>query len=183
MLIKKYPITKKASFSFKPDFIADNVSGVDFSYLKKLGITTCFIDLDGTVVERKGFEIDSKLSKKLKESGLDIKIATNRPRSRSLKSLKDNLHASGVIHPVGLFGKPSKRYVYNALKEYGLKRGEVVMIGDRYIQDILGANRSGIYSLLVHKLGKSYGRADQIISDTEKKMTEKLSVKYIDLTK
>lgn len=166
--------SKKPEFRLTPDFIADSVSQIDFDYLKSKGITTCFIDLDGTVVDRGSFEVEPMLTASLKKSGLDIKIATNRPKSRSLKNLKNSLNASGVIHPKGIMGKPSKAYIRNALNLYNLQQHEVVMIGDRVFQDILGANRSGIYSLLVYKLGESKGRIDQFISRRERAFTDKL---------
>lgn len=173
-------VVKKARASIYPDFISQSIKTVDFKYLRKAGITNCFIDLDGTVVSRGTFEVDPGIKQALKNSGLKIHIATNRPKSRSLKTLKEDLNASSVIHPVGLYGKPSRRYYVHALKLLNLKSREVVMIGDRYIQDILGANRAGIYSLLVYKLGPSKGKADELLSGYEKKITEYILPKYTD---
>lgn len=178
MYVRKNIHVKRHGLGFRPDFIAYSVQDINFDYLKKLGISTCFIDLDGTVVDRGSYEIDPQLTEYLKKSGLDIKIATNRPKSRTLKNLKHDLNATSVIHPKGLLGKPTKSYVLSALKDYNLKKEEVVMIGDRYIQDILGANRSGIYSLLVYKLGSSKGMIDKLISKTEREFTEKIIKEY-----
>lgn len=178
MLSYQQTINKTSKFSLKPDFIAQDITDIDFAYLKRLGITTCFIDLDGTVVDRGRFEVSSTFKAALKQSGMDIKIATNRPRSRSLKRLKEDLGATGVIHPHGLFGKPTKHYIRSALKEYGLKKEEVIMIGDRYIQDILGANRSAIYSLAVSRLGRSVGPIDQAFSYYEKRFYAKAKASY-----
>ncbi len=169
---------KIRGFDFVPDFISESVAAVDFAYLKKIGIRACLIDLDGTVVSRSTFAVDKKIGDSLQASGIKIYIATNRPKSRSLKTLKEDLHAHGVIHPHGFFGKPSKRYYLSALKELNLEPYEVVMIGDRYIQDMLGANRAGIYSLLVYKLGPNHGSIDRFISEKEKKFTNSLLPKY-----
>lgn len=171
---------KSAHASLRPDFISTSVADVDFKYLKSIGITACFIDLDGTVVSRGTFEVDQKIQDVLKNSGLAIHIATNRPKSRSLKSLKEQLHATSVIHPKGVYGKPTKKYYLAALKELGLKKSEVVMIGDRFIQDIYGANRAGIYSLAVFKLGAHKGRVDKTISGAERRLTDKLFASYND---
>jgi hypothetical protein len=178
-MYKRTDLTSKSSqASLRPDFIAKTVADIDFDYLKSLGITTCFIDLDGTVVSRGTFEVEPLIKARLKDSGLDIKIATNRPKSRDLKELKEDLSASGVIHPQGLYGKPTKRYIRAALKEYGLRGNQVVMIGDRFLQDIFGANRSGVYSLVVYKLGKSKGRLDELLSNIERKVTQRLQGSY-----
>lgn len=169
---------KRPAFTMRPDSICKSITEIDFNYLKRLGVTTCLIDLDGTVVGRGTFEVDRRIGDVLSNSGLNIHIATNRPRSRSLKNLKEDLYAVSVIHPRGIFGKPSKRYYLNALKELHLQPEQVVMIGDRFIQDMLGANRAGIYSLLVHKLGKSVGRGDLYISKLEKIYTNRLTGQY-----
>jgi len=174
----KFIANKKPKPSFRPDIICKSIKDVQYDYLKKHGITTCFIDLDGTVVSRGTFQVDKDIAKTLLGSGLKIHIATNRPKSRSLKNLKQDLHANTVIHPHGIFGKPSKRYYTNALKDLNLKPHEVVMIGDRYIQDMYGANRAGIYSILVHKLGACKGRSDIYFSFLEKMFTHFISRKY-----
>ncbi len=179
MIVRPKPFPKKwPKFSFWPDIICKSIVDVDFTYLKKLGVTTCLIDLDGTVVGRGTFEVDTRIAKALAKSGLKIHIATNRTKSRSLHNLKQDLHADSVIHPRGIFGKPSKRYYVNALKALKLQPTQVVMIGDRFIQDMLGANRAGIYSLLVHKLGPSMGSVDRYISKRERLFTERLTRIY-----
>lgn len=178
MLRRNSDLSKKPRLSFKPDFLAENIASIDFEYLKRLGVTTCFIDLDGTVVGRATFKVPENTTKALKNSGLDIKIATNRPRSRSLENLEHQLHASGVIHPEGIYAKPTKHYYQNALKKFGLKPTQVVMIGDRLLQDISGANRSGIYSLQVYKVGPSIGAFDKALSRLEWQATEQLLKSY-----
>lgn len=183
MLIKATPLTKKAGLSLKPDFIARNILNIDFKYLQSLGITTCYLDLDGTVVDRDTFHVDGAVTAALAKSGMDIKIATNRSHSRSLQELQTAVHASSVIHPKGIFGKPSKRYFRQALRDHNLTQDQVVLIGDRFIQDVLGANRSGIYSLLVFKLGRSIGRVDTIVSKAEQRYAHKLASKYLKLPK
>lgn len=169
---------KRSKFSFQPDIICRSIVDVDFLFLKKLGVTTCLIDLDGTVVGRGTFEVDPRIGKALSKSGLKIHIATNRPKSRTLHNLKEDLYADSVIHPKGIFPKPSKKYYLNALKELNLQPNTVVMIGDRYLQDILGANRAGIYSLLVHKLGPSKGKIDRYISAAQAKFTDSITSSY-----
>lgn len=178
MFSRNQNLRKRAAASFLPDFIASSVLAIDFEYLKSVGITTCLIDLDGTVVDRGKFEVDGRIVAKLKRAGLDIKIATNRSANRSLQALKEDLSATGVIHPRGIFGKPSKRYLQTALKEFGLKPSQAVMIGDRFIQDIFGANRSGVYSLLVYKVGRSTNIFDRLLSRLERLITKRLERKY-----
>lgn len=174
---KSFP-HKKPAISFLPDVICKSIVDIDFTHLKKHGITTCFIDLDGTVVSRESFDVDPRIAKTLSGCSLAIHIATNRPKSRSLKSLKEDLSATSVIHPHGFFGKPFKRYYINALKDLHLKPNEVIMIGDRYIQDIYGSNRAGIYSMAVYKLGSSKGKLDYYFSKLEGLFTTRIAGRY-----
>lgn len=169
---------KAPSGRFKPDFIAKSVQDIDFNLLRQHGIKYCFIDLDDTVVERANYDVSPGIKSALKASGLDIYIATNRPKSRDLKDLKENLGAKGVVHPHRLMGKPTKRYFINGIKDKSLDRVLTVMVGDRLIQDIFGANRAGLYSVLVYKLGKPKGRIDSLISSLERRWTARISKSY-----
>ncbi|MBP7807610.1 HAD-IIIA family hydrolase, partial [Candidatus Saccharibacteria bacterium] len=163
----------------KPDYIVDSVCDVDFDLLKKQGIKAVMIDLDGTVVSRGSFDVDKKLTTYLRKQSIDIYIATNRPKGRTLKNLKESLNAKGVIHPVGIHAKPMPGYFKHAAASHKLKPSEVAMIGDRYLQDISGANRAGLTTILVRKLGVSKGFIDRRISSFEKKRTDRLAAGYV----
>lgn len=173
------PVQNSGRKFFKPDYIADSVGDIDFPLLQKRGVKAVLIDLDGTVVSRGTFDVEKKLTDYLKKQTVKIYIATNRPKSRDLKNLKESLHASGVVHPTGIFMKPLPKYFRQAVTDHQLKVSEVAMIGDRYIQDILGANRAGLTTVLVRKLGKSKGFIDSQISNLEKSYTNKLASQYI----
>ncbi|MDQ3093735.1 MAG: HAD-IA family hydrolase [bacterium] len=170
---------KIPAFSIKPDFYADSAGDIDFKYLKKLGIKTCLIDLDGTVVERDMFDVHPSVIKHLRSTDVKVFIATNRPKSRHLKNLKNDLSAAGVIHPVGFHAKPTKKYFYNAMEITGSKPTEVLMIGDRLLQDILGSNRVGIHSLMVKKLGPDHNFKERIVSKIQNYLTKNISKSYI----
>lgn len=172
------PSVKSATNWPRPDFIATSVADIDFAFLASRGIKACFIDLDGTVVGRGLYEVDPTVKSALRVAAMPIYIATNRPKSRELKSLKEDLTASGIIHPHGLHPKPTKTYYRTALAEHHLEPHEVVMIGDRYLQDIWGANRAGLYSLVVHKTGISIGYFDKLLSRLEAALTRRFSGRY-----
>lgn len=162
---------------FRPDYIADSITEIDFSYLQKLGIKAVLVDLDGTVVQRRKHEVAGNISDVLKTQPLNVFIATNR-QSRGLHDLKSQLHAAGVVHPRGVWFKPFARYYKNALSAIRLSPQEVAMIGDRYLQDVYGANRVGITTVLVRQLGQSVNRADRFISNKEARRTTRLAQEY-----
>lgn len=164
---------------FLPNFIADSVANIDFKWLHAQGIRACLIDLDGTVVPRATFEVGNDIKKVLRNAPIKLYIATNRPKSRDLKNLREDLRADGVIHPKGMFGKPFKRYFETACRELHLDRSEVAMIGDRFLQDIYGANRAGISTILISdKIGAPQGWIDKQLSDTERKLAQRIAKNY-----
>lgn len=161
-----------------PQYIATSVDAIDFAGLKKSGITTLLVDLDGTVVERGMYEVSASIIARLRTQPLEIIIATNRPSNQELKNLKADLSATGVVHPTGLWAKPSKRYYTNALAVHHKTRSEVAMVGDRYLQDVIGANRAGLVSVLVHQLGPSTAWNDRILYRLQKWFTQRIKRFY-----
>jgi hypothetical protein len=140
--------------NFCPEYIANTVADIDFTYLYKSGVKALLIDLDGTVVNRSKYKVPKSITKALEMQPLEVYIATNRPESRDLKNLKKLLHARGVVYPRGIWGKPSKRYFLRALSILNLRPDQVAMIGDRYIQDVYGSKKAGLHSILVRKLDR-----------------------------
>ena len=181
MLAKPAHVKSGLFKKFRPDYIVNSVTDIDFNYLAKHGVKAALIDLDGTVVNRGTYEVSAKLSQSLSSLPFKLYIATNRPKSRDLKDLRDQLHAAGVIHPIGLMGKPFPRYYAQAAADHGLRPQEVVMIGDRYLQDIYGANLAGMRTVLVRKIDKPIGVVDDILSGIERKQTDRLARSYVQL--
>lgn len=160
---------------FWPDYLAATVQSIDFGALERRGIRAIMIDLDDTVVARGKFEVDAAVTAALRNQPLKVYIATNRPRSRSLKNLCEALHAQGVTHPSSVFGKPSKRYYQSALKAVGLPPHQVVMVGDRLLQDTFGARRAGIVTISVTKLGEPRNLVDQCLSFIEARFKTRIA--------
>ncbi len=167
---------------FWPDYLVSSVDKIDFMFLEKQGIKAIMIDLDGTVVHRGKFNASKEVTTSLKQQPIKIYIATNRPENHSLQNLKKDLHASGVIHPSGLLGKPFAHYYKKSLVELGLKPSQVVMIGDRFLQDIYGANRAGLTTINVEKLGRSTNPVDYLISKLEYLHRRKILKHYRSIT-
>ena len=174
-------INKSKKSKFHPDFIAESVNEINFDYLVRIGIKAVFIDLDGTVVVRKKHDVSLEIIKVLQNLDLDIYIASNRSKNKIATSLFDKLNAKNVITPKSIWFKPSKKYYQNALKKFNLKPQEVVMIGDRYIQDIYGANNAGLSTVLVYKLDTADNFIDKHLSKIEANRTKKLLKLYINI--
>ena len=167
--------------TFLPDFITPSVAEIDFPFLYNLGIRGCFIDLDGTIVERGQHQISDELSQVFADQPLIVSIATNRPKGRSLQDLRERTHAQHVVHPVSVRGKPFKAYFQTALRQVGLEPVQAVMIGDRYLQDILGANRAGLYTVMVRKFGRAETLDDKLQSRIDAFFLRRFAGRYEDI--
>lgn len=163
---------------YTPTYIAESVTDIDFDALQNRGIEAVLIDLDGTVVARATYDVSAEISAALKSQPLPIYIATNRPKSRDLKDLKERLHAQGVIHPAGFAGKPFPKYFKSACRSHGLDPARTVMIGDRFLQDIIGANSAGLPTVLVKKLDKPTNWFDTLLSGCERRLANHLAHRY-----
>jgi HAD superfamily phosphatase (TIGR01668 family) len=149
----KKRITEKAA-NFLPDYIVNSVTDVDFEYLSRQGIKACLFDLDHTILHHGTTIIQPKILEHIHESGMKVYIATNRVYSEVLDEIAVQLKADGVVHAMrGDFAKPSRAYYAHAIQKTGCKPEQIIMIGDRILQDIWGSRRSGLRAILLSKFG------------------------------
>lgn len=148
--------------AYLPDFIAQDVTYIDFRKLKRIGVTHLLFDLDQTLRKRNAVLVEEQLLSILSEAvskhGFkQISLATN--NRRDIKSFAEPMNAK-VFQPYKLkrrtVRKPNKAFFDKILKELDVKPEKVIMIGDKLRFDIMGANRAGMYTLLVNPLGNDY---------------------------
>lgn len=87
--------------------------------------------------------------RELKEIGFRTLVLSNNDEERVLRFLK-NIDAFYICDA----NKPSPKSYRKAVKMLGVKKEKVICIGDQVFTDILGANLSGIPSILVHYFRK-----------------------------
>ena len=124
---------------FKPTWMVKSIYQVSPQELRAKGIRAVFSDLDNTL------------------------IAWNNPDGTpELRRWIDELHAAGI--PLIVISNNSKQRVAKvtasldlplitrARRKLGLKKHEVVMVGDQLMTDVAAANQAGVYSILVKPL-------------------------------
>lgn len=132
---------------FYPYEYADSVFRIDHRRLYKKGIKAVIFDIDNTLVhhnENSTPEVD-ELFRKIHSYGLKTLLLTNNDEERVLRFIK-NIDTDYICDA----DKPQPSGYIRALKKLGIKKKEAVVIGDQMFTDILGANRTGIPSILVH---------------------------------
>ncbi len=132
-----------------PDTYYKNAYKVDYESFHDRGYRGIIFDIDNTLVPHDA-PADAKsalLVKRLKKRGFKVEIVSNNEEPR-VKSFAAGV-GSGYVYKAG---KPGSRGYLEAVKKMGLKREQVLVIGDQLFTDIWGANRSGLHSLLVGRI-------------------------------
>lgn len=146
-----------------PDISAKSVQHVDFEALSYVGVRNVFIDLDLTLRRSQLARLCmSSLVEYLHDNQKagyieSITLATN---SRSDMTRFAEQLGGGYIQPFEEGGerikKPDPRFFEAVLAATCVSPGSSVMIGDRYMIDIVGAARAGMKTVLVEPLATDY---------------------------
>ena len=136
---------------FYPYEYVESVFSIDYKKLYKKGYRGLIFDIDNTLVhhgEDSTREID-ELFKEVQKIGFKTLVLSNNSKKRVQKFLEniDSLY----IHDAK---KPSVPNYLKSLEMLNLKKEKAVVIGDQVFTDVLGANRSGIASILVKYMDK-----------------------------
>lgn len=124
---------------------------IPFGRLYERGVRGVIFDIDNTLVlhDAPADEKAIELIKHLREMGFKTCILSNNeePRTRLFAEALD----SPYIYKAG---KPKTEGYIRAMEIMGTDLSSTVMIGDQLFTDIWGANRGGVHSILVGRLGR-----------------------------
>jgi len=129
-------------------FCPHGVTDVSVDDLRKSGIEAVILDLDNTLVEWQRHDVSTGVNQwlaALKESGMKLCLLSNTRFGRRLKKMSEELGIPYVRQAM----KPSKKGFHAAMELMGADPSKTVMIGDQMFTDVWGANRSGIFSIMV----------------------------------
>jgi len=136
---------------FCPSRAAHKLQDVSLEELWDSGKRLILLDVDHTIVKWGEEEFTTDVVewvKSAKAMGFQLRILSNTRHPKRLARLSDKID---IPTKNGKF-KPSPEMYLEALKETGMRADQAVMIGDQIMTDILGANRSGIDSIWLHKM-------------------------------
>lgn len=136
--------------AFYPYEYVESVFAIDYEKLFKKGYKAVIFDIDNTLVPHgkdSTAEVD-ELFKQIHGIGLKTLLLSNNDEERITRFLKniDSLYICDAE-------KPKTENYLKAVKLLGVKKEEVVFIGDQIFTDIYGANKSGIDNILVEFIG------------------------------
>lgn len=135
---------------FYPHGYVESVFSIDYEALYQMGYRGILFDIDNTLVPhgKDSTEEVDDLFRRIHATGFKTLLLSNNSETRILRFLRniDSLYIPEA-------GKPHPEGYRQAVRLLKLKKEEVLMIGDQIFTDILGANRSGIKSILVQYIG------------------------------
>lgn len=131
---------------FYPYEYVESVFDIDYNILYQKGFKGLIFDIDNTLVHHgddSTKEVD-ELFKKIQNIGFKTILLSNNNEKRVKRFLKniDSLYICDAQ-------KPNVENYFKAVEMMNIKKEEAIFVGDQLFTDILGANRSGIASILV----------------------------------
>lgn len=136
----------------KPDLNLENIFDIDIEDLRKSGIRLAIFDLDSTVMESKSGHFSPLVLELLDECrrSFNTVIVSNNKNKKYIYRCQSQTD----IPIYGAAKKPNTKLISSILREFKAQRGEVVIIGDRPLTDILVGKKIGARTILVDSIVK-----------------------------
>ena len=131
-----------------PRRVVNSIYDLKPQALSSQGIRLVLCDLDNTLASYEESLPSPALRRwkeALEEKGITLFVVSNSRKSRRCPDFCEALGIPYVRHA----GKPGTKGFREALERTGLPASQAVMVGDQIFTDILGANRAGVFSVLV----------------------------------
>ena len=153
---------------FLPSEHVKTIYDIKPEYLKEKGIKGIITDLDNTLVP---WDVENATPEvidwfqSMEKQGISIMIISNNKLNR-VKIFSEPLGTPYVFSAK----KPLRRSFNKAAKEMGLKKEEVVVIGDQLLTDVLGGNLAGFYTILVVPIVQTDAKITRVNRAIERKI-------------
>lgn len=131
---------------FYPKEYMDSTYSIDFEKYYAMGYRGIIFDIDNTLVPH-GAPADlrsKEFFKHLREMGFDYLMLSNNKEPR-VKMFCDEVNGKYIYKA----DKPSRKGYQNAMRQMNTDVSNTLFVGDQLFTDVWGANRTGIYSILV----------------------------------
>lgn len=138
---------------FYPTAYYDSAYEIDFALLKKKGYRGLLTDIDNTLVGHGAPANDASNAffERLHAMGWKTCVISNNGPAR----VEPFAEASGCSYICNA-GKPGLQGYRRGMELIGTDLNDTIFLGDQLFTDILGANRAGMKSILVHPVEKDF---------------------------
>jgi len=161
---------------FCPDFCCTRITDISAKWLKSQDVKTIILDVDNTLLPWDSSlpsEENTDWIKHLKSAGFRLILLSNNGGKRL-----DEIRRTVDLPAVSWAAKPLSLGFRRALHRLQLKEhGEVLVIGDQIITDVLGAKQLGLKVLLVESLSQKEFIVTRLTRKVERAVIKKLTHK------
>lgn len=158
--------------NYIPNMYYKSILDINYDLLKSKGINYLLIDFDNTIAKISTKSIPTEYINKLQKlkQTFEIIVISNNFSSK----IKEQCSNVG-IYSISFAIKPLPFCYKRVMKKYRCSKTEMCMIGDQIMTDILGANKFGIYSVLVDPLDSEEHKITKLNRHIEIRILNKLS--------
>lgn len=160
-----------------PKEYISSVKEIGIDLLKKNHIQGIILDVDNTLInlDRKMPEGVEEWVAKLKETGIKFCILSNSNKIDKVKSVAEKLEIPFIYFAK----KPLKSGFNKAKKVLALQSENIAVVGDQIMTDVIGANRSHMFSILV----KPIEEKDYLVTRLKRPLEKIIIHRYMKLKK
>lgn len=135
-----------------PDYYCDKVTDITVDLLEKNDIKGLVLDVDNTLIDfdKNLLEGAKEWLDKVKEAEIRCIILSNSNKVQKVKMVAEMLEIPYIYFAT----KPFKRGFEKAKEKLGLENCKIAVVGDQIFTDVIGANRSHMFSILVNPIAK-----------------------------
>ena len=130
-----------------PNAHFNNVREIKIDFLRKNKIKALILDVDNTLIDyyKNLSEEVINWAKEMKGQGIKLYILSNTNNEEKVKTVANKLD----IKYKNFAMKPLKRGFQYIQKETNIKPENIAVVGDQIFTDVLGGNRSKMFTILV----------------------------------
>ncbi len=137
---------------FYPKSYFKNILEIDMNFIEKNNIKAILLDIDNTMIDTDNNILEGLEDwvEKAKKHGIKFCILSNTNKKKKAEKMSKKLEV-----PYIYFAKKPFKFGFNRAKKIVQENSEnIAVIGDQILTDVLGANRSHMYSILVEPLAE-----------------------------
>lgn len=154
------------------DIKVKTILDIPLEQLKEKGIDSLIIDVDNTITEWKGRNIEDSARKwftTVKNKGFKACLVSNNNSGERIAHIAGNL---GIPH-IHRAAKPSKCAFRRALGILDSAAATTAVIGDQVFTDVLGGNRMGMLTILVDPISPQEFPGTKVMRLMEKLLSKR----------
>lgn len=135
-----------------PNAYFNKVEDITIDFLRKNNINALILDVDNTLIDYNKVMSKSveKWANMLKQNGFKLYLLSNTSHKEKVEAVAQKL---GVRYR-NLAKKPFKTGFFKVQKDLSEKAENIAVVGDQIFTDIIGGNRSKMFTILVEPRDK-----------------------------